>query len=83
MELYEVCDSIQADKQVFESLQRLYDGYTKRCNELRELEGNADGVGDEWTDKAVDIIIDFCLANDIEDVDYSQVDVVLCDEYLS
>ena len=83
MELKEVCDSICDDKQVFGSLQRLYDGYTKRCNELRESEGNADGIGDEWTDKAVDIIIDFCISNDIEDVDYSEVDIMLCDEYLS
>ena len=83
MELYEVCDSIFNDKEVYGYLSALYKSYTKRCNELRELEGTADGIGDEWTDKAVDCIIDFCIANDIEDVDYNEVDILLCEEYLS
>ena len=83
MNVNEVCESICNDKEVYGYLSRLYKSYTKRCNELRELEGNADGIGDEWTDKAVDCIIDFCIANDIEDVDYNEVDILLCEEYLS
>lgn len=52
---------ISKDSDAIATLQSYYDAYTAECEELRETEGNADNVSDEWTDKTYDYLVDWMI----------------------
>lgn len=90
-------NEIAADADALDTLQRFYNAYTAECEVLRKLEGNADCIGDKWTEKAHHYLIDWLIYKSSEELsDYyasdecdadddfsiSELDRMICEELL-